>query len=107
MLAQATWLRSRFMTFDVAQVSFERLDHFGRCATCCVQIRLHFVFEFGFMDGSSFEPCFNDLVAFATWLRPDSFTWFRISFMNVSSFEPYSDHFARISCVVAFQIRNV
>ena len=25
----------------------------------CVQIRFHFVFEFGFMDGSSFEPCLD------------------------------------------------
>ena len=53
----------------------------------------------------SSEPCFNDLVAYATsrfvLLR------FEFSFMNVSSFEPYSDHFARISYVVAFQIRNV
>ena len=43
----------------------------------------------------------------ATWLRSRFvLPRFEFSFMNVSSFEPYSDHFARISCVVAFQIRN-
>ena len=32
---------------------------------------------------------------------------FKCSFMNVLSFEPYSDHFARTSYVVAFQIHDV
>ena len=72
----------------------------------CVQIRFHFVFEFGFMDGSSFEPCLDDLVAYATWLRPDSVLLrFEFSFMNGSSFEPCSHHFGRVCYVVAFQIR--
>ena len=36
---------------------------------------------------------------------PDSFTRLEFSFMNGSSFELYSDHFARVSYVVVFQIR--
>ena len=43
------------------------------------------------MDGSSFEPCLDDLVACASWLRPDSVLLrFEFSFMNGSSFEPCS-----------------
>ena len=68
----------------------------------CIPDSVSLRFEFSFVNGSSSSRYSIILVAYAAWLHSGfGFAPFRMVFMSGASF----DHFGRICCVVAFQIR--
>ena len=60
------------------------IDHFGRvCYVVAFQILFRYVFEFSFMNGSSFEPILG-----LFWFQIRFRYVFEFSFMNGASLEP-------------------